>query len=303
MIENKHIALAAIAIVLIAGLIIAKPVFEMFNPQEKIDVPVGPSQGKADVKIPAHAIEVAPGVFFLGTEVKNGKLLEGYAIVDYKRDFAKPSGCNNDGKCQGWEDKSCEDCTGGTTEPDSSCYGFLSKGAKWRTVEPYLINPSNSRGLNTPFVTDNFASDIDKWEDAAGAEILGDGSVTNTTLSADMDSTDGKNEVYFGEIADVGAIGITIVWGVFRGPPSSRELVEWDMVFDQVDFDWSDSGEPGKMDFESIATHELGHAIGLDDLYTSDCSEETMYGYASYGETKKSTLEAGDIAGAKELYG
>ena len=55
------------------------------------------------------------------------------------------------------------------------------------------------------------------------------------------------------------------------------------------------------MDFENIATHELGHAVGLGDLY-NDCTEETMYGYASYGETKKRTLEAGDITGIKKLY-
>jgi hypothetical protein len=74
------------------------------------------------------------------------------------------------------------------------------------------------------------------------------------------------------------------------------------MVFDQGDFSWSDSGDPSAMDFEAIATHELGHAVGLDDLYEAACSEESMYGYAQNGETKKRTLEAGDKFGVKELY-
>jgi hypothetical protein len=56
------------------------------------------------------------------------------------------------------------------------------------------------------------------------------------------------------------------------------------------------------MDFDNIATHELGHSCGLGDLYTSDCSQQTMYGYASNGETNKRTLECGDIAGISELY-
>ena len=56
------------------------------------------------------------------------------------------------------------------------------------------------------------------------------------------------------------------------------------------------------MDFESIATHELGHSVGMGDLYTTDCGEMTMYGYATDGETKKSSLEDGDITGVKELY-
>ena len=108
--------------------------------------------------------------------------------------------------------------------------------------------------------------------------------------------------VYFGDVEDSNAIAITIVWGVFRGAPSSRELVEWDQIYDDVDFDWSMSGEAGKMDFENIATHELGHSMGLGDLYTSDCSDQTMYGYASEGETNKRTLESGDITGIQELY-
>ncbi|MBA7681586.1 hypothetical protein ES703_89926 [subsurface metagenome] len=73
------------------------------------------------------------------------------------------------------------------------------------------------------------------------------------------------------------------------------------MIFDDVDFDWGIADE-NKMDFENIATHELGHAVGLGDLYDSKCSEQTMYGYASNGETKKRTLESGDIAGIQSLY-
>lgn len=77
--------------------------------------------------------------------------------------------------------------------------------------------------------------------------------------------------------------------------------MEWDQVYDDVDFDWSDNGEAGKMDFEEIATHELGHAVGLGHPEDS-CTEETMYRYASLGETKKRDLNTGDIAGIATLY-
>ncbi len=69
-----------------------------------------------------------------------------------------------------------------------------------------------------------------------------------------------------------------------------------------MDFDWSLNGEAGKMDFENIDTHELGHSVGLYDLFTEACSEDTMYGFAATGETKKSTLEGGDITGIINLY-
>ena len=56
-----------------------------------------------------------------------------------------------------------------------------------------------------------------------------------------------------------------------------------------------------KIDFYNIATHELGHSVGMTDLYNF-CTEETMYGYATEGETKKRDLNAGDIAGINALY-
>jgi hypothetical protein len=266
-----------------------------------------PSGGHATVVMPAHAVEVAPGVFSLGRAIDKGKVVEGYAFIDYKKGFGKPTGCNNDGKCQGWEDPSCADCAGGGNgggSDTSSCYGFLARGAKWKTIEPYIVNPSNTRELDETFITDNLAFDIEKWETAAGTEtdILGAGSATNETLIADLEWLDDKNEVYFADVGHEGAIAITIVWGIFSGPPWQRELVEWDQVYDDVDFGWSATGEAGKMDFENIATHELGHSVGLDDLYDSKCSEQTMYGYASYGETNKRDLNTGDIAGIQKLY-
>jgi len=270
---KKHITLGiVITLVLSAGLVsVAKP-----------DSTVNPSKGQAIVVIPAHAIEVAPGVFSLGIAIDNGRVAEGYAVITYKEGFVKPSGV---GKPKGTDD----------------CYEFLAKGAKWKTIEPYIVNPTNTRGLSPEFIIDNLAINIEKWEIAAGVNILGD-EVTGIVDGADMDSPDNKNEVYFADVDYEGAIAIAIVWGIFGGPPSRRELVEWDMIFDDVDFDWSATGESDKMDFENIATHELGHSVGLDDLYDERSSEQTMYGYAGYGETKKRTLEDGDINGVYRLY-
>lgn len=288
-----------IALLISAALVLAKPSFQAATVTNPVT-----QEPKNTVVIPAKAVEVAPNIIYLGTAVDKGRVVEGYAFIDYKEGFGKPTGCNNDSKCQGWEDPTCADCANGGNggAPDtSSCYGFLAKGAKWKTVEPYIVNPANTRALNETFVTSNLAVDINKWETAAGTNILGD-EISGVVDGADLQSPDNKNEVYFADIEQSGAIAITVVWGIFIGPPGQRELVEWDQVYDQADFDWSATGEAGKMDFENIATHELGHSVGLDDLYTDSCSEQTMYGYADYGEIKKRSLEAGDITGVKKLY-
>ena len=56
------------------------------------------------------------------------------------------------------------------------------------------------------------------------------------------------------------------------------------------------------MDLQNIATHELGHAVGMDDIYTDSCSHVTMYGYSYEGDTEKRTLELPDIEGLLRMY-
>ncbi len=55
-------------------------------------------------------------------------------------------------------------------------------------------------------------------------------------------------------------------------------------------------------DAQDILTHELGHWVGLDDEYTSDFANNTMYGYGSQQEVKKDTLTTGDITAATAIY-
>lgn len=272
--------------------------------------PANPSKGPKKFAIPPHAAEIAPGIFHLGTALDKGRVVEGYAIVTphkkSKKRFAKP-GCNNDGICDPGEKKNCGDCNiAGDEEVDtSSCYEY-TRGAKWKVEENYIVNTSNNSGLDHFYILDNLEINIGKWEKASGAWIIGNQQSTDEPLEADSYSPDGSNEVYFADVEYANAIGVTIIWGIFGGPPNRRELVEWDQIYDDFDFDWSDDCESeecaSKMDFENIATHELGHSVGLIDLYDSFCSGQTMYGYASGGETTKRDLEDGDITGIRQLY-
>ena len=138
---------------------------------------------------------------------------------------------------------------------------------------------------------------MQKWEDAS-ANIFGQGSQTTSPLAIDLSwPTDNTNEVYFADIESDGAIAVTTIWFTSRG----NQILEWDMVFDDFNFLWSENGEEGKMDFENIAMHELGHAAGLGHPDDS-CIDETMFRFASLGETKKQDLHDGDIAGINTLY-
>mgnify|MGYP001610161387 FL=1 len=272
--KDRLFVFLGIFILAVSVFVIAKPDFV------STENPAGNS-----FEIPEHAIQISEGVFSLGTaRDADGRLVQGFMFVHDKRENAKPPQAGIGG--------------GGST-----CYAFLAKGAKWKTVEPYIVDPFNTAVLDEGFVRSNLALDIQKWETAAGINIniIGDENVSGIVDRANIGNLNGKNEVIFADVGSSGTIAVTIVWGIFSGPVTGRELVEWDQVYDDVDFAWSSTGSSGAMDFENIATHELGHSVGMGHP-SGGCTEETMYAYANLGETKKRDLNTGDIAGIGKLY-
>src|SRR3989338_8988752 len=120
------------------------------------------ANGKAVVNVPAHAVEIAPGLYDLGNsfDAQSGKVVQGYAIYKYKGVYARGGVPGRPGSGGG----------SGT----SSCYTFLAKDAKWKgTPESYIVDTDRSDGLGDSFVRNNLAYDIQKWEDASSYNILG----------------------------------------------------------------------------------------------------------------------------------
>lgn len=266
---------------MIALILTASPVFAVPPlAQSELHTP-GTSR---DLLLPATAAH-SP-VISLGEAIDpvSGEVVEGIAFIHYKKGFGKGNG------------------KGGPGGGSSSCYAFLANGAKWKDTENYLFDPTNGRGLDETTLRNLVSTSVETWDGEVAANVFGV-DAAGVVDGADTSSPDGKNEVFFGSISSQGAIAVTIVWGVFYGPPSQRKLVEWDMVFDEIDFDWSAevSGVAGKMDFHNIAAHEVGHAAGMGHPDNS-CAEETMYAFAGFGEIMKRDLNAGDIAGIKALY-
>jgi hypothetical protein len=155
--------------------------------------------------------------------------------------------------------------------------------------------------MSESFVNQAIDAATAAWNTELTSPVFGS-RVAGGVDGADSNTPDDKNEVMFAAIDDPGVIAVTITWGIFGGPPQGRELVEWDQVYDDVDFAWGDADtNTSAMDMLNIAVHEVGHAAGLahPDL---TCTDETMYAYAAEGETKKRDLNAGDITGIRDLY-
>ena len=157
-----------------------------------------------------------------------------------------------------------------------------------------------SNDLPVTYVVDNeldygvIVTSFETWDDETATELFFEG-VKGEVTAGFRDYT---NALSYGDYPYAGVIAVTFIW--YYG--STGEIVEVDTMFD-TDYLWSVTGESGKMDLQNIATHEFGHWLVLDDLYNRPARTQTMYGYSTYGEIIKRTLESGDIAGLEAIYG
>jgi hypothetical protein len=231
---------------------------------------------------------------------RDGRLVEKRVNVFYRTEFEV-------------DEEPCGDESRGNR---GKCFSLLGSKTVWRSAEPYVLDTSHGDDPYNQFLASKIAASLETWNSAAGSDIFGLRDTESSVDEADADAPDGKNEVLFASINEPGVIAVTIVWGVFSGKPADRELLEWDMVLDDpvlgelgLDLSWGDAGPTNElelgdtsiMDLQNIATHEAGHAAGLDHPRKS-CVEETMYASASEGETKKRTLHTGDVKGITQLY-
>lgn len=207
-------------------------------------------------------------------------------FIHYKKNFVKP------------------DKPGRPGAKDLTCYGFLSKGVYWKDYNlprTLHVNTASFNGLGGSFVLDAIDKSAEAWDSNTGTNLYSS-SVSDDNANWDDSVPDYRSEIVKGYYPDSGVIAVTNVWGYFGGPPRTREIVDFDILFNSS-FDWGDAGSNSSlMDLQNIATHEMGHGWGLSDMYQTDCSAVTMYGYSTEGETSKRTLETNDIKGLQKLY-
>src|SRR3989344_4846894 len=236
--------------------------------------------GMAVFAVAAIVLPSGQTVFVPQIAIDNSPALESITFIHYRDGSVKPEHPSKGG---------------GST----ACYGFISKGAKLIAAENILINPNNSGMADIALFNQTMAS-LAEWDNHTSASIFGS---TTFDYSANFDSiADGINEISFGPYGDSNVIAVTRIWGIFSGPAFARKIDQFDILFNTL-YSWGDAAiDASLMDYTNIATHEIGHGLGLADLYNT-CLNETMYGYSTEGEISKRDLNNGDIQGLQKLYG
>lgn len=216
----------------------------------------------------------------------NDRVLSKVKFIHYRKGYGKPEGTPGGGKAE-----------------DKGYYTYISKGAKWKLTEDYLLNPGNNHGNWKSLVSNAVEAGMEEWETPGDTtlDIFGN-VILKSSVSYDGGAYREYNTISFGTHDNPNVIAEASVWGYFYGPPSQREIVEAHILLND-DFVWGDAEtNTALMDVQNIVTHELGHCAGMGDVYQPRATEETMYGYSTAGETDKRDLYTGDITGITKLY-
>lgn len=157
--------------------------------------------------------------------------------------------------------------------------------------------PSTIGSANFVTLADNA---FDAWQASQATVTFRKGADTSINRKA----LDFKNIVTWGRTSG-DALAVTYTWYY----TATKIVADVDTIFNKK-FAWSWTNPSANLcslynnryDAQNILTHETGHWMGLNDHYTSDYQDNTMFGYGSPGELKKNTLTIGDINGVKAIY-
>lgn len=177
-------------------------------------------------------------------------------------------------------------------------------------AELFWANPANISIVINDAGSDNVAdssvgmalkNSIDAWNHADGATAQ---LVENTSPSqkARTDwSSSSIHTMWFDETnssgyfpVGSGTVAITPIWFFGNGTISDA-----DVLFNGKGFGFTTSGVPGAFDVQDVATHELGHLLGLDH---TGVAGGTMYPYVDPTVILHRSLSADDVHGMRDAY-
>jgi len=209
----------------------------------------------------------------------------------------------------------------GDPDNDGNADGYELLNIHWNLTKypngvPYVINPKFVKKfrLDETAVVNEMKLALEAWDLAVDYDDYTPPDIATYNVNLFDEPTvdyrarviwffpDGKNVITWRSLPFF-VVAITIVWY----NPANNEVVEADMILNYrlpwgIDPDDEGSETIDAFDIQNIVTHEAGHWCGLDDIYDPTYEEMTMYGFTTIGETKKISLEPGDIAGVQVVY-
>ncbi|HEV8111215.1 MAG TPA: IPT/TIG domain-containing protein [Planctomycetota bacterium] len=180
-----------------------------------------------------------------------------------------------------------------------------SNGAKLHWATPSSIgivissagSPDIPAGLHFPALRNAIAA----WNASAGTteHLVEDTSPVQQARTDWQD--DALHEILFDETnasgyfpSGTGIVALTPIWFASDG-----RITDADVLFNGSGFSFTTSGESGRFDVQDVATHELGHFLGLDH---SGWAGATMYPYVDPTVILHRSLSLDEERGMRDAY-
>ena len=176
----------------------------------------------------------------------------------------------------------------------AAAYGY-SLYAKWPSVPvTFYINPANS-DVTSAAATAALQFAMNVWNQSGSSFRYQYGGPASDTAT----KYDNRNVVLFRNTTNGGAIATTYSWWDSNNQLLDSDIIVWDGGFKFFTGTSGCGTYANAAYLEDVATHEFGHALGLNHSSTSGATMQSGYRYCS--QTQR-TLASDDINAAKALY-
>ncbi|MDI6820492.1 MAG: hypothetical protein QMC89_06290 [Candidatus Hodarchaeaceae archaeon] len=198
----------------------------------------------------------------------------------------------------------------GDPDGDGARDGYELSGLWWDLSKypsgvPYVINPKDAikrHGLAESAVIAEVKASLESWDAVVSVELYNGYPTVDYKAGTRLDY---KNVITWKRLRPC-VVAVATIWYY----SATGEIVDADVGLNwaykwSIDPDGEGTGYilTDAFDIRNIVTHEAGHWSGLNDIYDDTYWAMTMYGYTTYGETIKISLEPGDVAGVQAVYG
>jgi hypothetical protein len=190
--------------------------------------------------------------------------------------------------------------TGSTQSDECDDQAFLPSGRAWSANDlpvRWRFRRGSTPPGNSVYKTQEALRDAHKVWPASRSNCTSQDSIGFAYSFAGPTSKtvkyDGTNIIEFGPLTSE-ALAINYTW--FSG----TRILETDLRMNRTGYQWTNRTGGSKYLIANVASHELGHQVGLDDLGDPH-GGLTMFGRITRGESKKTTLGSGDLRGADQL--
>ncbi len=164
----------------------------------------------------------------------------------------------------------------------------------------YRLNQAGSDDLPFAQAERALVASFQAWEDIPTSAIaFTHGPNTTSTASAG----DGQLEMFWLENTEMTGDGLNLT-GVlalsrFQANTATGEITDAATVFNGFRYHWAVDGRADAVDVQEVATHEIGHLIGLNHTMIGGA---TMYPRTIAGRTQSRTLAPDDAIAASVVY-